>query len=376
MAHTRSLRHTASAPSEAPARPLHHGGDLGRVAALCKGGDWLDLSTGINPWPYPIAPAEVPESLWARLPESALLERLRQAAARCYGAPSPEGVVAAPGSQSLIQWLPRLRPLGGVAVLSPTYGEHAAAWRATGHRVQAVTAPEALLDRRWDMVVVTNPNNPDGRRLEPAWLSMLAERLGARGGWLVLDEAFADVTPELSLAGETLRPGLIVLRSFGKFFGLSGLRLGFALTAPELATRIEAALGPWAVSGPAAWIAAHALADVEWIEATRRRLAEAAAGLDRLLSEAGLRVIGGTALYRLVETPQAHALYTSLLRHRIYVRHFPDLPARSRSGFASAKAGRPEWLRFGLPPDGQSSARLRDALAAPPIKSGLFFPTP
>ncbi len=326
--------------------PLHHGGDLAQVVAApgAYRGPWLDLSTGINPWSYPVG--ELPIGLWARLPGSALEVRLRERAARYYGAPAPECVVAAPGSQALIQWLPYLRRRSRVAVLGPTYGEHAAAWAAAGHEVATVTAPAALL-ADWDAAIVTNPNNPDGRRLAPAWLISLAEALARRGGWLVVDEAFADLEPALSVAPEVVRQGLIVLRSFGKFFGLAGLRLGFALAAPALATRLRAALGPWAVSGPAASIAAAALADRAWIEAMRARLAAAAERLDSLLAEADLHIVGGTALYRLVEAPQPESLRARLLGHGIYVRDFPE---------------RPGWLRFGLPPDEEGFARLRRAL--------------
>jgi len=337
-----------SLPSHSLPTPLPHGGDLARVTSVAGAyrGRWLDLSTGINPWPYPVG--ELPLDLWARLPGSAPEMLLRERAARYYDAAAPECVVPAPGSQALIQWLPRLRGFSRVAVLGPTYGEHAAAWAAAGHEVATVTTPETLL-AGWDVALVTNPNNPDGRRLAPAWLTALAEALARRGGWLVVDEAFADLEPALSLAPESARPGLIVLRSFGKFFGLAGLRLGFALLAPALAARLRAALGPWAVSGPAASIAAAAFSDGAWIAATRMRLATAAERLSALLLEAGLHIVGGTALYRLVEAPQPEMLRARLLRRGIYVRDFPERPA---------------WLRFGLPPDEEGFARLRQALIA------------
>jgi len=337
-----------SLPSHTLPTPLPHGGDLAPVMAApgTYHGLWLDLSTGINPWPYPVG--DLPLDLWARLPGSALDTLLRERAAQYYSAAAPECVVAAPGSQALIQWLPRLRAVSRVAVLGPTYGEHAAAWAAARHEVATVAAPDALLGD-WDVAVVTNPNNPDGSRLAPNWLTALAEALARRGGWLVVDEAFADLEPGTSLAAEAARPGLIVLRSFGKFFGLAGLRLGFALLAPALAARLRAALGPWAVSGPAASIAAAAFSDSAWIAATRMRLAAAAERLDALILEAGLHIVGGTALYRLVEAPQPAMLRARLLRRGIYARDFPERPA---------------WLRFGLPPNEEGFARLRQALVA------------
>jgi cobalamin biosynthesis protein CobC len=327
---------------------LRHGGDLARLAAApgAFAGRWLDLSTGINPWPYPLPP--LPEWLWRSLPDRPLETRLAAAAADYYGAPGADCVVAGPGSQALIQWLPRLRPKSRVAVLGPTYEEHERLWAQAGHEVTRVTSADALEDE-WDVAILANPNNPDGRRLDRAWLSTLAGRLAGRGGWLVIDEAFADLEPGLSLAAECDRPGLIILRSFGKFFGLAGLRLGFALAAPSLVARLEAALGPWAVSGPAAAIACQALADRGWIAATQAKLARAAERLDAILVEGGLRILGGTALYRLAERDDARDIAAALNRHGIHVRQFE---------------AEPRWLRFGHPSDAAARERLGRALAA------------
>nr|WP_209874482.1 threonine-phosphate decarboxylase CobD [Azospirillum soli] len=308
-----------------------HGGDLdGARAMFPKAPEpWVDLSTGINPWPYPLPP--IPPDAWTRLParhaESALLE----AAAACYGAPSPDMAAAASGSQALIQLLPRLRAPGTVAVLGPTYAEHAAGWTGAGHRVTEVTSCDGAAA---DVLIVVNPNNPDGRILPVAELLALAERQAARGGWLVVDEAFADVTPAASVAAHVSRPGLVVLRSFGKFFGLAGLRLGIALAEPALAAALRAAIGPWAVSGPGLTVATAALSDSAWIAAMRARLHAEAERLDRLLAEAGLTVAGGTSLFRLVCDPRAPQLYNALGRAGILVRRFDY---------------RVDWLRLGLP---------------------------
>jgi cobalamin biosynthetic protein CobC len=198
-----------------------------------------------------------------------------------------------------------------------------------------------------DVLVIVNPNNPDGRILPPETLLDLAERQAARGGWLVVDEAFGDVMPEASLAGAVDRPGLVVLRSFGKFFGLAGLRLGIALAAPELAAEMRAAIGPWAVSGPALEIATAAFSDHDWIAATHRRLAREAEALDRLLIESGLTVVGGTQLYRLISTARAQDLYRALGQAGILVRRFET---------------QSDWLRLGLPADQAARDRLRVAL--------------
>ena len=336
--------------TEEPLETVVHGGDTQWAERLFgrPPNGWLDLSTGINPFPYPVD--GLPVTAWTRLPDGGADRALRQAAADYYGAGDPALVVAAPGSQALIQWVPRLRPPSRVAVLGPTYGEHARAWAGAGHSVDTV----GDLDEPGlgvDVLVVTNPNNPDGRCCAARRLLQAADRLSRRGGLLVVDEAFADLDPADSVAAYAGAPGLVVLRSFGKFFGLAGLRLGFGLAAPAPIAELRDALGPWAVSGPAAHIATRAFRDGAWIAATRIKLAEGAARLDALLEDAGLTVAGGTALYRLVTGVDALELFARLGRRGILVRHFPDQPDR---------------LRFGLPGDHRGYARLAEALAAMP----------
>ena len=317
-----------------------HGGNLGMARGRFPSAPepWIDLSTGINPWPYPL-PA-LPTTAWRRLPEEAELTALREAAARHYRAPDAEHVAMAPGSQALIQMLPRLRPLGTVRVLGPTYAEHALAWSEAGHRL---VEEEAV-----DVTVLVNPNNPDGRVLPADTVLALAERAAGRGGWLVVDEAFADVAPERSVAAHAGRPGLVVLRSFGKFFGLAGLRLGFALAEPALAAGLRAAFGPWPVNGPAVAVAAAAFADPDWSAATRARLADSAARLADLLGRAGFGDAGGTTLFRLAVHPEAQRFFARLGAAGILVRRFEIEPS---------------WLRFGLPENEEEWRRLEEALA-------------
>ena len=323
-----------------------HGGDLAwaeqRFGRPADG--WIDLSTGINPWPYPLP--EIPADAWRRLPGDAEMGRLIEAAASCYGAPAPETVVAAPGTQALIQLLPGLWSSRTVAIVSPTYGEHAVAWRTAGHRVIPCANLQEAADRG-DIVVVTNPNNPDGRVVAPDRLDQVANDLHARGGALIVDEAFADLTPEVTLAPRVARPGRLILRSFGKFFGLAGLRLGFAVAEPALADRIRRALGPWSVGGPALTIGAAALADRSWADATRQRLSRAGADLSDLLREAGLEIVGGTDLFALARSDDGPELFDRLGQAGIYVRKFAD---------------RKDWLRFGLPAGPEAMSRLREAL--------------
>src|ERR1700685_3106450 len=238
--------------------PLPHGGDLSAARRLFPDAPkpLIDLSTGINPNPYPLPP--LPAELFARLPDAAATARLATAAATSYGAPSAAHVVPAPGTQSLLALVAGLARRGRAVILTPTYNEHARAARLAGHNVIETRESAALGDA--DLAIVTNPNSPDGRVLEREALLALAAKLRARGGVLVVDEAFMDVGPPgFSLAGDVSRGNLVVLRSFGQFFGLAGLRLGFALLDPPSAVRLAAMLGPWAVSGPALAIGAGGL---------------------------------------------------------------------------------------------------------------------
>ena len=312
---------------------MTHGGRLGEARRLFPDAPepFLDLSTGINPVAYPLPP--LPTELFTRLPEPEQVAALGADAARAYGVARGEMVVAAPGTQILIDLLARLRPLSPVRVLGPTYSEYARAWTGAGCQVEYVTDAGALCGAT--VAVVCNPNNPDGRRLSRAWLLGLADHLAARSGVLVVDEAFADLEGEaLSLAPALPHPAIVILRSFGKTYGLAGLRLGFALAAPEGANAIREALGPWAVSGPAIAIGRRALGDTAWLAATAARLARDARRLDACLTGAGLRVLGGTVLFRLAEMDDASSVFVRLGRAGIFVRRFGDHPG---------------WLRFGVP---------------------------
>lgn len=321
-------------------RFTYHGGDLGAARAAFPGAPtpWIDLSTGINPSPYPLPPLD--PTAWMALPDAGATRALEAAAARVYGAAS-DGVVAAPGTEALIQWLPRLFPARRVGVLSFTYGDHARAWTLAGAGVETVDRLEALAG--FDAAVVVNPNNPDGRLIAPDDLAAIAERVGL----LVVDEAFADVAPPGSSLAGAVPPNAIVLRSFGKFYGLAGLRLGFAIAAPERAALLRAALGSWAVSGPAVAVGCAALADDAWAAATRARLARDAARLDALLSSRGAEILAGTTLFRLAVVGDAARWFETLARAGILTRPFAD---------------RPHWLRFGLPGDAAAWQRLKRAL--------------
>lgn len=322
-------------------KSIAHGGDLGAVRRRYPDAPspWIDLSTGINPLPYPVA--GLPAAAWTRLPARDDERVLLDAAARRYRCPA-EAIVAAPGTQALIQLLPRLIAPSRVAILGPTYAEHEASWRRHGHAVTIVREP-ADVDEA-DVAVVVNPDNPTGRLLAPLSLRDLRTRL------LIVDEAFIDLLPvEASLAGN--RPdNAVILRSFGKTYGLAGLRLGFAIASRPIADSLREELGPWAVSGPALAVGEKALADDAWLQQAAARLGGIAERLDALLIAAGLSLVGGTPLFRLARHPEAQQLADRLGQHGIHVRTFDHEQT---------------WLRFGLPAGDAEFSRLSAALQVP-----------
>ncbi|SEB01802.1 threonine-phosphate decarboxylase CobD [Rubrimonas cliftonensis] len=318
-------------------RSLDHGGDLG-VAISRFGGDrseWIDLSTGINrvSWPIPSLSAEV----WRDLPSAAARDACSNAARRAYRVAADAAILPVAGAQAAIQHLPRLRRPGRAAVLSPTYNEHASAFAAEQWRVEEVTTLDAL--RGADTAIVVNPNNPDGRRSEPGALLDIAGTVGL----LVVDESFADIDPDVSLCAQAGRDGLLILRSFGKFYGLAGLRLGFAIGACDDVARLQALDGPWPVSGPALAIGAAALGDDAWVGATHARLAADADRLDRLVAQVGWRSVGGTSLFRLYDVGDAAAAQQRLGRARVWSRRFPWSTNFVRLGLPG---GEVEWRRL------------------------------
>ena len=319
-----------------------HGGSLERARALFPDArkPFLDLSTGINPHAYPFSPP--PATAWTRLPEPGRLKALKQVAADTYRAPSTRNIVAAPGTQLLLPLVMGLVAPGRAGILGPTYAEHARAAALAGHAVAEISDFDALSGA--DLAVVVNPNNPDGRIASKENLLRIAADVRGRGGLLVVDEAFMDIGPGLeSLCGEVEEGGIVVLRSFGKFFGLAGVRLGFAIASREIAARLESLLGPWAVSGPALEIGIEALADRAWQDETRLLLSAEASRLDGSIAQAGLPVPGGTNLYRYLESEHAASLFAHCGRLGILLRAFEGRPRALRIGLPGAEA---EWGRL------------------------------
>lgn len=354
---------------------LEHGGRL-RHAARQYGiaeADWLDLSTGINPhgWPVPVVPNEV----WQRLPQD---DDELQAAAQTYyfkpiskvkqggderttqtvqparlgvseeaNAVSPMKLLAVAGSQAAIQALPMLRPPAQVAIVAPSYAEHAHAWQRHGHEVVNVPATEILQAAATvQVVVVVNPNNPTGEFFSRDELLNLHAQLVAHGGWLVVDEAFIDASPEHSLASVCPRPGLIVLRSLGKFFGLAGARVGFVLAEETVLQSLAELLGPWSIAAPSRHVATLALRDTAWQNAAHKTLPLATQRLADLLDAHGLPPSGGSSLFQWVRCADAASVYEQLARQAVLTRRFNV----------------PDSLRFGLPRGEAQWARLDEAL--------------
>ncbi|WP_298570689.1 threonine-phosphate decarboxylase [uncultured Aliiroseovarius sp.] len=294
-----------------------HGGGLDAAIATYGGqrDRWLDLSTGINPMAYPIG--DISPNAWTALPDQAAFSRLEAAARAFWTVPEGAAVLAAPGASSLIARVPTLQSVGRVVISGPTYNEHAAAFRAQGWHVD-----EAGLG---DARVIVHPNNPDGHFWrDPSYDQALS----------VIDESFCDVEPAASLIAAATRPGVIVLKSFGKFWGLAGVRLGFAVGDPLLIDKLREAIGPWQVSGPALEIGARALSDQSWATSTRQRLGRDAARLDALVTAKGAKLVGGTTLFRLYDVGDAVAWQDRFARGQVWSRIFPYSD---------------RWLRLGLP---------------------------
>ena len=322
---------------------LEHGGRLQRAAReygipLER---WLDLSTGISPFAWPV-PA-IPPAVWQRLPEDD--DGLIDAARAYYATPQ---VLPVAGSQAAIQALPSLRKPSRVGVIAPGYAEHAQAWRSAGHDVACVSADVLLADlTRWDVVLLIHPNNPGGERFQVQDLLRVHAELATRGGWLLVDEAFMDVTPEHSLCAYAEREGLIVLRSVGKFFGMAGARAGFVCAAAPLLEALQEQLGPWTLSGPTRYVLRQALADRHWQTTARLRLDTASRLLAALLAKHSLGPTAGCGLFQWCRREDAPAMHRGLARRGILTRLF-DAPAS---------------LRFGLLPDEAAFQRLDATLA-------------
>lgn len=320
------------------ARWTRHGGGLEAARRHFGAGDWIDLSTGINPHPWPRAANMAFD--WQRLPEPEALAQLEAVAASFFGVDARH-VCAVPGSEIGLRLTGAL--VGGPARhVAPSYRTH-------GEMVaDNMPIVREAARRHGGTLILANPNNPDGHRVGTDAMRALLDARGPNE-WLLVDEAFADVDPGASVAtlvNDDAR--LVVFRSFGKFFGLAGVRLGFVIAPQSIITALRERLGAWPLSAAAIAIAAAAYADRDWVAATRARLPADAAALDTLLAHQGYRPTGECPLFRLIEVDDAQALFERLAQRAILTRPFAD---------------QPHWLRIGLPADAGARARLEAALA-------------
>lgn len=331
--------------TEQTAAPIAHGGALSEAIAKYGGtaSEWLDLSTGISPFSLPLP--EIPMESWRRLPEQSEVRRVCELAMRHYGGSVVP--IAVPGTQAAIQLLPFLTPNASeVAIVSPTYGEYERAYRRMDMTVDPIDALDGATVTRASVAVLANPNNPDGR--ETPRDDIFGFVRAQRHRLVIIDEAFADMRQDLTMVGAAgMEPNLVVMRSFGKFFGLAGLRLGFVFAEPALAKILSDRLGPWAVSGPALAIAAHAFSRLDLINELRNKLDKAHAMTRSALKMASARIVGETALFFYCDVGDGAAVRDLLASHKLLVRAFDHSPSR---------------IRIGLVPDELSAVRLRETL--------------
>ena len=312
--------------------PTHqHGGQLKLASERYQIplGQWVDLSTGINPHSYPLP--RVPDYIWQRLPE--VNDGLEDVAAEYYGS---KHLLPVSGSQEAIQRLPLLRNKSRVGIISPAYHSHRQAWETAGHEVIEIQRPFlAKTLPSLDVLLLVNPTNPTAERYSLNELRQWHSILQTKKGWLVVDEAFIDLTPEASLISQEPLEGLIVLRSIGKFFGLAGIRLGFVWAMPDILLSLVQLQDDWSVSNPARWAGKIALGDTAWQLQQRHEIPENMLELKRFLSDRYDAPVAEAGLFAYVTLEKGKAIeeHQSLCQKGILTRLFSESGA----------------LRFGLP---------------------------
>jgi cobalamin biosynthetic protein CobC len=337
---------------------LTHGGNLLEIARRYNSSvnDWLDLSTGVSPFNYPVG--KLPESVWHALPQANDgLERAAQAYYKSRTEP-----IAVAGSQAAIKVLPSVisAHLGRrytVALPRVGYKEHQRAWQDWANKSQEQgnecsliyyqDKPTQVQVAASDVVVVINPNNPTGYQWPLAELDELRQQLTSKKSWLLVDEAFMDATPEQSLLAK--KPDdrhLIVLRSVGKFFGLAGARVGFVFANDAILQSLGDSLGPWTVTGPSRWLVKQALADTAWQAQQQQRLISSGKRLHSLLKKYLNLPLVSHSLFTTVKTSKAEYFFEVFCEQRVLVRLCDEMDA----------------IRLGLPGNEVDWQRLEYAL--------------
>lgn len=317
-----------------PNSKIYHGGALDLAVAKYGGNaaSWLDLSTGINPYHYPIE--NVANLSWTQLPQASALNNLLYAASAAYGC-KPQNILAANGTQALIEILPLILPKSKIAILSPTYQEHQHNWQKHGHEVVLVADIEQA--KSANHLIIVNPNNPTGKLFSPDELRELQTYFAAKKGYLIIDEAFIDMTPEMSMSAFAGEEGLIILRSFGKFFGLAGVRVGFVLAEDSILNEMGKHIGLWNIAGMSMQIATQALEDLTWQKSMRGKVAENMSNMQSILKDCEFKIVGATDLFCLAEMPNnqsAYDYFEKLAKRHILTRKFIDNNKILRFGLA------------------------------------------
>jgi len=285
---------------------LEHGGKLDHHLDLYGGdrSDWIDLSTGINNSPYPIP--KIPKWVWECLPDERLNENFKDAARDFWKVPKSAEITTANGTSPIISILPSIFRRGNIDIYHPTYNEYKAAFTKSGWKISKNNASARVL---------VNPNNPDGKY----WSST---DILSNDKLTIVDESFCDLTPEKSLIKFSDQPGVVVLKSFGKFWGLAGLRLGCAIAAPKTLKKLQSMLGPWPASGPALFIGVKALNDKNWANNNVKKLDNLASKFDDILLKNSIHIMGGTSLFRLIKIKNAEKMKNYFAQNHILIRTF------------------------------------------------------
>jgi threonine-phosphate decarboxylase len=296
-----------------------HGGNIYAASRdlRCQPASMLDFSASINPLgmaPGAVQVVQASLELATHYPDPDCYE-LKQALGRFHGI-DPECVCIGNGSTELIFLLPKTLALRRALIPGPTFSEYAAAMRAVGGEVSMLLAPPeeefrirlsqvaAALQRSLDCVWLCNPNNPTGQLWTKAQVLELWKKARRVGASLIVDEAFIDYCEADSVVSEaTSRAGLLVLRSFTKFYGMPGLRVGYLVAEPTVIRRIEAMRLPWSVNNLAQVAAIASLNETSYAVRSRQLIIEERPRLAAALAGQGWVPCPSSANFLLVRLP-------------------------------------------------------------------------
>jgi threonine-phosphate decarboxylase len=349
--------------TELPEKPPLHGGDVYHLARTLGVAisDLLDFSANINPLGFPPGlTGAVQEALREIVHYPDRRCRKLRTALAAYHHLTPEAILVGNGSTELIYLAARvLGPRRGL-IVTPAFSEYAhalelarvpVAFLPTGesHNFTLQEVPEV---QGGDLIFLAHPASPSGAPLDPELFLAVAAAVEAAGAYLLLDEAFVDFVEEASLKLHLGRfSRLMILRSFTKFFGIPGMRLGFLLGAPELVARLAAAQEPWSVNTMAQAMGVACLADQDYMSRTRTLIQREREFLfDRLAALPGLSPFPSVVNYLLVKLTRpgitAAGLRQQMLAHRIVIRDAGNFRGLDERFFRIAVRGRNENERL------------------------------